>query len=104
STRTRFRFFLWSLAPLPPAPLRNVTEIGANAAAIETASFVRRWAFNPEFGKSRPDGSAKRIEIGLQVSPMSENIEYFFPLGKLDFSGLKFCAAHFALIPEDCLL
>ena len=64
------------LDPAPPFRVGDVHELRADGAAVDAAGFFGEFAFDPQAGMRHGRQKSERVEIGLQVSPVAERVEY----------------------------
>src|SRR5579871_1063030 len=68
------------LDPAPPLRVRNVRELGSDAAAVIAAGFLGGRPAQPQFGMGVRAEQAQRVEVGLEIPPAPESFENSFPL------------------------
>src|SRR5262249_55026030 len=88
--------------PAAPGGVFDVHELDANGAAINAASFASQFAVDFKFGTGLRGEKAKRIEVGLQVSPAPEGIEHQLALraGRLYFRHTLRSCCHVSRITD----
>ena len=69
------------LNPTAPRGVGNVHELGADGSAIDAAGLLRKLTTNPQFGMRHVGQETEGIEIGFEVSPMTERVENALAVG-----------------------
>ena len=75
--RSAFEFFL---DPAPAGRISDVHEFRANRAAVDAASFFGVFTIELEIRMRNGLQKSEWIEVGFEVSPMAEGVEYALPL------------------------
>src|SRR5581483_11554283 len=74
------RGFHLLLNPSPTLALRHVHELCANSPAIDSPRLFSAFALNADIGIAPGKRAAKRVKVGVQVSPAAEGVKNLFAL------------------------